>query len=423
MPGERHPTLEALSLPDMRNFMASRFFAVMGRAALHATVAWHVYDLTGKEFWLAVQGAVEFLPVIPVAFVAGALADRRDRRDLIAVTRLATLLCASALALGVDLTARPLALLLVMAFLIHSSDGFEFPATQALLPALVPRQIFQNAVFVSATVRNAAFASGPVLAGLAIDRAGPRAGYALAALLLLVSLLALLRVRRPGASDPAARVDVASFRQGLSFLRRRPAVVSAMALDMLAVIFADPKVLLAVFAEKILAVGPAGYGVLSGAMAAGTFLTALVLLPHRGFERPGRVLLLAVFVFGLATAAFGLSTWFPLSVAALMLGGVADQVSQVTRSTIIQLATPDALRGRVSAVNLVFVSASNQFGAAFTGFLAAATSAVFATVAGGVACLATAGAVTGRVPALRRYRVGEEVEDLRAPPQAGAPPG
>jgi MFS family permease len=405
MPGERHPTLEALSLPDLRNYMVSRFFSVMARSALHATVAWHVYDLTGKEFWLAVQGAVEFLPVIPVAFVAGALADRSDRRDLIALTRLATLLCALGLALGGDLASRPLALLLGMAFLIHTSDGFEFPAAQALLPALVPREIFQSAVVVSATVRNAAFASGPVLAGLAIEAAGPSASYALTALLLALSLLALLRVRRPGASDPAARVDLESFRAGLSFLRRQPAVVGAMAVDMLAVIFADPKVLLAVFAERILSVGPAGYGVLSGSMAAGTFLAALALLPHRGFERPGGMLLIAVFGFGLAAVGFGLSTWFSLSVACLMLAGVGDQVSQVTRTTIIQLSTPDVLRGRVSAVNMVFVSASNQFGAAFTGFLAAATSAVFATVAGGAACVATAGVVAARVPALRRYRV------------------
>jgi MFS family permease len=407
MPGERHPTLEALSLPDLRNYVASRFFSVMARSALHATVAWHVYDLTGKEFWLAVQGAVEFLPVVPGAFVAGALADRSDRRDLIALTRLATLLCALGLALAGDLARSPLAVLLGMAFLIHASEGFEFPAAQALLPALVPREIFQSAVVVSATVRNGAFASGPVLAGLAIEAAGPRASYALTALLLALSLVALLRVRRPGASDPAARVDVESFREGLSFLRRRPAVVGAMAVDMLAVIFADPRVLLAVFAERILSVGPAGYGVLSGAMAAGTFLAALALLPHRGFARPGRSLLVAVVGFGLAAVGFGLSTWFALSVACLVLAGVADQVSQVTRTTLIQLSTPDVLRGRVSAVNMVFVSASNQFGAAFTGFLAAATSAVFATVAGGLACVATAGAAAARVPALRRYRVDE----------------
>jgi hypothetical protein len=224
---------------------------------------------------------------------------------------------------------------------------------------------------------------------------------------MAVSLISLLRIRRPGASDPGARVGLQSFREGLAFLRRRPALLAAMSLDMLAVIFADPKVLLAVFQKEILEVGATGYGILSGAMAAGTFAMTLLLLPRRGFVRPGRVLLGAVAVFGLAALVFGLSRWFPLSVAALALAGMADQVSQVTRSAIIQLATPDALRGRVSAVNMVFISASNQFGAAFTGFFAAATSAVIATVAGGLACLATVAAVGARVPSLRTYRVDE----------------
>jgi MFS family permease len=408
MPESRHPTLRALALPDLRNFLVARFFGVMGRSLFHAALAWHVYEVTQQELWLGVMGAVEFLPVIPAALVGGTLADRRDRRNIVLATRAATLLCAALLALS-TWGSHLLALLLAMAFAEHLTEGFEFPAAQALLPQLVPREIFQNAVVVSATVRNAAFAAGPVLAGFAIAEAGPRAAYASAALLLGASLLALLRVRRPGASDTAVRVGMAAVREGLGFLRRRPVIVAAMTLDMLAVIFADPTVLLAVFSEKILAVGPVGYGVLSGSMAAGTFLMSLLLLTsRRGFARPGRMLLGAVGVFGLATAVFGLSRFFPLSVAALLAAGMADQVSQVTRSTLIQLATPDALRGRVSAVNMVFVGASNQLGAAFSGFFAAATSAVFATVAGGLACVATGALVALRIPALRRYRLDAE---------------
>lgn len=405
MPGERHPTFQALSIPDLRNFMVSRFFGVMGRSLLHATLAWHLYDVTGSAFWLGVLGAVEFLPVLPVAFVGGALADRSDRRDIVAVCRLAAMFGAAALALGTGAEVNELWVLLGMAFVIHAAEGFEFPAGQALLPALVPRDLFQNSVVLSATVRNAAFATGPVLAGLAIQASGPQAGYVLACSLMLLSLIALLRVRRPGAADPDARIGLESFRVGLSFLRERPALVGAMTLDMLAVIFADPAVLLAIFQKEILDVGPLGYGVLSGSLAAGTLLMTLLLLSGRGFQRPGRVLLAAVFFFGLAATAFGLSRSFPLSVAALVVAGMADQVSQVTRSAIIQLATPDALRGRVSAVNGVFISASNQFGAAFTGFFAAAAGAVFATVAGGIACLATVGVVAAYVPELRRYRV------------------
>ncbi len=408
MPGERHPTVEALGIPDFRGFLVSRFFGVMGRSLLHTALVWHVFDVTREELWLGVLGLVEFLPVIPVAFVAGAVAESRDRRDVVLAARAAGTTVTVLLVLLTGRVESPLALLLLTAFALHLSQGFEFPAGQALLPVLVPREIFQNAVVVSATVRNAAIVSGPVLAGLAIGAAGPRAAYGAAAALQLASVLALLRVRRPGAGDARTRVGAAAVREGLAFLRQRPAILAAMTLDMLAVILADPTVLLAVFSEEILAVGPRGYGVLSGSIAAGTFVTSLLLLPRRGFARPGRALLVAAAAFGSAAVVFGLSRSFPLSVAALVAAGMADQLSQVSRSALIQLSTPNALRGRVNAVNYVFIGASNEFGASFSGFFAAATSAVFATVAGGVACLATAAAIAARVPELARSRVGVE---------------
>ncbi len=419
MPGERHPTVEALRIPDLRGFLVSRLFGVMGRSLLHTALVWHVFDVTRDELWLGVLGGVEFLPVIPVAFVAGALAESRDRRDVVFAARGAALVVMLLLVLLTGRVESELGLLLATAFALHVSQGFEFPAGQALLPVLVPREIFPNAVVVSATVRNAAIASGPVLAGLAIDAAGPRAAYAAAAALQVLSLTALLFVRRPGPSDADTRIGLAAVREGLAFLRHRPAITAAMTLDMLAVIFADPTVLLAVFADEILAVGPAGYGLLSGSIAAGTFLTSLILLPRRGFARPGRALLAAVTGFGSAAIVFGLSRSYPLSVAALVAAGMADQLSQVSRATLIQLATPDALRGRVSAVNYVFIGASNEFGASFSGFFAAATSAVFATVAGGVACLATAGTVAARVPELAGYRT--EPEQTEPAQSTGSP--
>jgi hypothetical protein len=208
--------------------------------------------------------------------------------------------------------------------------------------------------------------------------------------------------------------------EGVRFVRRSPVLLAAMTLDMVAVILADPTVLLAVYSEEILAVGPRGYGVLSASMAIGTLGTTLLLLFRPPFARPGRWLVGSVGLFGAAAAAFGASGAFALSVAALVAAGAADQVSQVARSTIIQLSTPDELRGRVSAVNMVFVSASNELGAAFSGFLAAATGAVFAVVGGGVACLAAAGVVAARVPALSRWRADVAVASA-APPAGGSP--
>jgi len=410
---DRHPTLRALDLPDVRYFVAARFFGMSGRSLLHATLAWHIFALTGSEFWLGIRGLVEFLPVIPVAMLGGAIADARDRRNVIWLARAASLLCAAALWLGAGHTEHPLALILAAALGLAVTAGFEFPAGQALLPALVPREIFQNAVVLSAMVRNVAVVSGPLWMGFAIDAGGVRAAYLSSVVLHAVSLIALLGIRPTGASATGARVSWAAVREGVGFVRRHPVLLGAMSLDMFAVILADPTVLLAVYAERILEVGPIGFGLLSAAIAAGTLLTTLLLLLRPAFARPGRTLLAAVFGFGAASALFGASSWLPLSLAALVAVGMADQLSMVARATLIQLSTPDALRGRVNAVNMVFIGASNEFGAAFTGFLAAATSAVFAVVAGGLGCLGVVAAVAVGLPELRRHRV--------APPEPAQP--
>jgi MFS family permease len=410
-----------LASPDLRAFLAARFFGAMARALLHAALVWHVFAATRQEFWLGALGLVEFLPVIPVALVGGQVADARDRRGVVAASQAAALVLASALFAASGAAAAGLPLLLGVAFLLRVAWGFEFPAAQALLPTLVPREVFQNAVVTSATVRNLAVVSGPVAAGFAIDAGGVGTAYGVASGLYLVSVLALLRIRRRAAAAGATARGLDAVGEGVRFVRRSPVLLAAMTLDMVAVILADPTVLLAVYSEEILAVGPRGYGVLSAAMAIGTLGTTLLLLFRPPFARPGRWLVAAVALFGAAAAAFGASGAFAPSVAALVAAGAADQVSQVARSTIIQLSTPDALRGRVSAVNMVFVSASNELGAAFSGFLAAATSAVFAVVAGGIACFAAAGVVAARVPALSRWQAHLAVSS--AGPDAGASGG
>jgi MFS family permease len=282
--------------------------------------------------------------------------------------------------------------------------AFERPAGAAILPSLVPRPLFPSAVTVSSLVRAAAFASGPALCGFVIGWAGIGWVYATHALLLVCSLALLAFVRARPIEEPGRRrVDLQAIREGLSFLRRRRAVLGAMTLDMLAVILGGVQVLLPIYASDILEVGPRGYGLLSSSLELGQLLTsvALVLLPP--IERVGRALLLSVAGYGLATIAFGLSRSFPLSIAAYMAVGMADQVSVVARTTLIQLATPDALRGRVNAVNLVFIGASNQLGAVEAGFVAALTTAPFAVVSGGVGCLLALLAVIRVAPELGRH--------------------
>ena len=193
-------------------------------------------------------------------------------------------------------------------------------------------------------------------------------------------------------------------REGISFVRNDQPLLGSMGLDMLAVVFAGATALLPVYAEEILQVGPEGYGLLRASISMGTLGMGLVLMMLRPFARPGRALLVAVGFFGVATIVFGLSRSLPLSMFAFAIAGMADQVSMTTRSVILQLSTPDSLRGRVNAVNLIFIGASNELGDAESGFLASFTSATFSVVAGGAACLSALGWVTLRMPELRGYR-------------------
>lgn len=411
MPDAPHPTLDVLRDRDVRFYLSARFSGVMARTGLHAAVVWHVTETMRDPFWLGVLGAVEFLPVIPLALVGGAVADRLERRNVMAASQLFTAATATLLWSGAGEGPESIWLVLGALFAARVAWTFEFPASSAMLPTLVPPALFQNAVVLSATNRNLAFAAGPLAAGFLIHAGGAPAAFAASAALNLVASAVLLGVRPRGGGGSAARASWSSVRQGVDFVRGKPAVLSAMTLDMLAVILADPAVLLAVFSEEILAVGPRGYGVLASAMGFGTFAMAVALLFARPLLRPGRALLLAVVAFGGAAVVFGLSRSFALSILALSVAGMADQVSQVARSTLIQLSTPDAVRGRVNAVNMVFVSASNELGAAVSGFLAAALGTVVAVVAGGAGCLASAGVVAARVPALGRWRVDRDAVD------------
>ena len=240
-----------------------------------------------------------------------------------------------------------------------------------------------------------------------IAAAGVEAAYAVYAGLVASSAAALFLVRTPPRVKAAARITVRAIREGLRFVWRRQVVLGCMTLDMFAVIFGGASALLPVYADKILGVGPSGYGLLTSSLELGALLTSLALTFLPPIRRAGPALLIAVAAYGLATIAFGLSRWFPLSVAFYVLVGVADQISVVMRSTMIQLATPDELRGRVSSVNFIFIGASNQLGAVESGFVAALTSATFAVVSGGIGCLAVVAIVAFALPELRRYSTAQ----------------
>lgn len=405
MPTERHATLQVLAIPNVRRFVTQRFFATLARSLLHATLAWHLWKASGSYAFLGWLGAVEFAPVIPASLVAGALADSWNRKAIMIISQAVAMLAACALWFGSANAAAEVPLVLVSAFALAMTTAFESPAGSALLPAMVPRELFQAATVVSSNVRNLAGVSGPVLMAAATKLAGIPAAYALTAGLFAVSIAALVRVVCPPIEGRRAKVDWESIREGIAFVRRHAVILSSITLDMFAVIFAGATALLPVYADEILDVGEWGYGILSASMQVGTLLMAALLLVAPPIRRPGRALLVSVLFFGVATIAFGLSRSFPVSVLAFLMAGMADQVSMVTRSVILQMSTPDALRGRVNSVNMIFIGASNELGAAESGFLAALTSATFSVVAGGAACLGVLATIWTGVPSLRRYRL------------------
>ena len=399
-----HPTRQVLATPAVRLYLASRFFSRFARALVAAMLSYHVYVVTGSYAALGLLGLVEFLPVIPVSLLAGALADRFDRRRVIILSYAAAAAAALVLAAQTHGAEGDAIWIFSIAFVLAISSGFAAPSASALLPSLVPIEIFQNATVVNASFTHGAWVAGPIAMGFLIEPLGFGAPYALAALFYLASIACMAALRAPPLLGERSEISCDAVREGISFVWRAKPILGSMSLDMFAVIFASATALLPVYAEEILHVGPVGYGVLRASMGIGTLTMALALLVVRPFERPGRVLLQVVVVFGLATLVFGLSRSFPVSVAAFVVAGMADQVSMTVRSVILQMSTPDSLRGRVSAVSMIFIGASNELGEVESGFLASLTSATFSVVAGAIACLGITGIVAVRLPELRAWR-------------------
>ena len=404
-PVPRHDPGAAMRLPAFRAYVISRATSGAAMTIVQAAIAWQVYEISGSTLQLGMIGLVRFVPALGVSLIGGAAADVYDRRRIILLAQVAPLL--ATLAVLAAIVSGEVSLLLLYAVVLVSglASSFENPARQALLPQIVPRAAFTNAITVNSTVQSLSFVTGPAVAGALIGWSGEGAAYLASAGCTLVAVVSILFVRAM-AEPPAARGRVTweMIREGVSFVRRRPVLLGAMTLDMFAVILGGAKALLPVYATDILHVGAVGYGMLSGSLEVGALLMsgAMIWLPP--VRQTGRVLLASVAAFGLATIAFGLARSFPVALVAYALVGMSDQVSVVMRQTTIQLATPDALRGRVTAVNATFISASNQLGMVESGLIAAATSATFAVVSGGVGCIVVVALIAARVPSLRRYR-------------------
>jgi MFS family permease len=387
---------------NFRYYLPARFVATGASEMQAVGVAWQIYALTGRPLDLGLVGLAQFLPGILLFLVAGHTADRVPRRRILLVCYAAFACCSLAL-MALSLhglrTVWPVYAVLLANGVVRA---FNTPTSQAIVPQLVPEEDFPNAVSWGSSVFQAAMGLGPVVGGLIYGFAGsPVPVYVSAAVAYLAGLLLLLNVRVSVPSKPrAVSMDVVF--EGIRFIWRNKIVLGAISLDLFAVLFGGAVALLPVYAGTILNIGARGLGILRAGPGVGAVLTA-ILIAHNPLRRKvGAVMLWCVCGFGLMTIVFGLSRNLALSMGALVLIGACDMVSVIVRHTLVQLRTPDEMRGRVSAVNTVFIGASNEVGQFESGLTAQWLGTVPAVVAGGIGTILIVALWAKVFPALRK---------------------
>lgn len=403
----RHDPYAALRHRDFRWYIVSLFCMTVASQLQAVVVGWQVYEITHDPLSLGLIGLAEALPFIVIVLPAGYLADRRNRRT-ICVASLVLLSCCSLALLAFSATPgmlRRIGVGPIYAVIFASGIARSFlqPARQALGAEIVPRISYENAAAWRSSGWQTAAVVGPAVGGLLYGFSGAVTAYTVDAVLMVGAFLAFLLVRY--VPDPRAPEHVSIFAgliTGLQFVRQAPLILAALSLDLFSVFLGGAEALLPIFAEEILKVGPQGLGILRAAPAAGAVIMSVYLV-HRGpVERAGRAMLLAVATFAVAIIGFGLSKSFILSLALLGVSGMADNVSVVIRSTLLQILTPPEMLGRVSAVNSVFIGSSNELGAFESGVAAKLLGTVPAVVFGGASALLVVGLTAHLVPKLRR---------------------
>jgi MFS family permease len=381
--------------------VGARSLNTFGRQVLNRTVLWELYARTSSKLVLAAVGLAQVAPVVLLFVPAGTLVDRSDRRALSAAAAATTGVIGLALALLSALDA-PIPLYFVVLLGQGCATAIHAPAVASLIPLIVSRGELTRANRISASLSELSAIIGPFLAGLALALVAASWVYAAIAITGLAAGALYRSLPRPRMVEPGAASARKDWRVGLRFIFASPLLLPALTLDMFAVLFAGVTALLPAVASDVLHVDALGYGVLCAAQSAGAVAMALIGGRIPPWKRPGRVLLIVVALFGLATVGFGLSTWFPLSLALLFVCGGFDNISVVIRLTLEQLVVPDAIRGRVSAVHFVFIGMSNELGAAESGVAAALVGTVPSIVVGGALAVIVVGIVALRWRELAR---------------------
>ena len=422
-PPEKHDPLAALRQPNFALFTSSRFFYAIAVTLLQTVMLWQVYDISDSALYIGLLGLARLIPSLAFTLIGGAVADTYNRRNIVMVSQAIPIVCGLVLALATlgGWVTLPLIYGVVVGMGVAAS--FEGPARASILPSIVRPETFPNAVVVTTTIQSFAFVAGPALGGVLLAVVGIGTSYAIFVGLGVASIVSMALVRyRPLSVATSSGISIEAIKEGVRFVRSNQVLLGAMALDMFAVIFGGAKALTPIYAEDILEVGPTGFGLLNASFEVGAFLMSAIMLARPPVLRTGRTLIWSVVAFGVGTIVFGLSRNLYLSLFIYGLIGASDMVSVVMRSTTIQLATPDELRGRVSAVNQVFIQSSNQVNTLYSGLVASVTNATFAVVSGGFGTLLTVGLVGWRLPKLYAYSIPHAVhsETIAEPAEVDA---
>lgn len=409
----------ALRFPEFNIFLGVRFAMVLAWSMQFILIEWFVYSLTKDPLSLGLIGLMEIIPAVLMALFAGHIVDQREKRNLL----INCIIAFSVLSLGLFFLSDPervasweqgslLAGIYALVFCGGLVRAFIGPTIFSLIALIVPKRIYPNAATWSSSTWQVASVLGPALAGLTIAWIGVHWSLCLIFGFSLLALLLLLKIKRKPILNPKLGEPVLqSLKDGLQFVRGNKAILGALTLDMVAVLFGGAVALLPIYAQDILQVGSEGFGILRAAPAVGASLTMLGSTRFPLHRNAGKKLLWAVFAFGACILVFGISEIFWISVGALFLSGAVDGVSMIIRQTILQLKTPDNMRGRVASVNSIFVGSSNELGAFESGLTAKLMGTVPAVVFGGIMTMLTVGVTAWSSPFFRKLDLSKDVEE------------
>jgi MFS family permease len=404
----------ALRYRDFRLLWGGLLVSISGSMMQNAAILWHIYVLTGSPLALGFVGLVRVLPIIFFSLISGVVADIYDRRKLMLISQSGMALCAALLGLIAFTGSKHVWEIYLVAGLSASFSAFDLPARQALVPSLVPKEALANAFSLHATLFEAGSIAGPAFSGIVIAKFGIAWAYWLNGISFIAVISALLQIsyRRETKLDETMVISKKAVAEGLQFVRKTPIIISSMLLDFFATFFSSATALLPIYAKDILHVGPLGYGWLYAAAAIGALLTGAFLSMMTSINRQGKLLLISVLIYGLATIAFGVSKTFWIAFAALAFTGAADTVSMIIRNTIRQLNTPEFLRGRMVSINMIFFMGGPQLGELEAGLVASWWGAPFSVITGGIGAALSVVFVLWKWPALWNYEDSVKLSNI-----------